>query len=84
MFGKKGKLYYGDTKDMKLASGYNTVLKCYFIFITDRHTKNTCRVHLTEEEYHNFWNGASFVAKQHDDRSYMKKIGSAFNWQNIP
>jgi len=74
MFGKKGKLYNGTPEEMKFATGYNINLKKYFIFITDKKSKITCRINLTEEEYHNFWNGASFVAKQHDDKQ----------WQNIP
>jgi len=74
IFGKKGKLYNGSTEEMKFATGYNINLKQYFIFITDKKTKITCRVNMSEQEYHNFWNGASFVAKQHDDNQ----------WKNIP
>jgi len=78
MFGlsRKGKLYNGTTKEMKFSTGYNVQLKQYFIRITDRKSKVTCRVNLTEEEYHNFWNGANFTANLHDDKSYK--------WHSVP
>ena len=67
---KTGKLYNGDSTQMGIATGYNIQLKQYFIRITDKKTKITCRINMTEDEYHNLWNGANFTAKQHDDRSY--------------
>ena len=71
---KGPKLFMGSIDEMKISTGFNTKRNEYFVFITDKKTKITCRVNLTEEQFHNLWNNASFVAKQHDDKQ----------WKSIP
>lgn len=51
---------------LKIKQGYNKDEERYWILITDNRSKITFRIHFTEEEFHDFWNNASLVAKIHD------------------
>ncbi len=60
----KPKLYVGTKKEMKIAQGYNSKEELFFIYITDRKSKVTCRIHMDEEFYQNFHNMGRFTYKQ--------------------
>ena len=66
MFGifKAPKKFEGTKKEMKIAQGYNQITKDFFIYITDKKSKVTCRINMSEEDYQNFHGMGNFTYKQ--------------------
>lgn len=66
MFGffRGPKKFQGTNKEMKITQGYNNIDKLFFIYITDKKSKITCRINMTEEQYQNFHNMGNFTYKQ--------------------
>ncbi len=60
----KSKLYNGTNKEMTIRQGYNQISKLFYILITDRKSKTTCRINMDEEFFHNFHNMGRFTYKQ--------------------
>ena len=49
---------------MKLAQGYNNITNEFFIYITDKKTKITCRINMDEEHFQNFHDMGRFTFRQ--------------------
>jgi len=66
MFDKKypAGMYHGDNKRMKVSTGYNEIMKKFYISITDRETKITLRIDMEEEHYNNFFGIGKFTLRQ--------------------
>ena len=66
MFGFfRGPILFSGTKDkMKISQGYNNISKKFFIYITDKKTKVTCRIDMDEEHYQNFHGMGNYTYKQ--------------------
>ena len=65
MFGfNKPKRLEGTKVQMKIAQGYNNITKDFFIFITDKKSKTTCRINMSEEDYQNFHSMGRFTYRQ--------------------
>ncbi len=58
------KKFQGTKKEMKLAQGYNNQDKTFFIYITDKKSKITCRINMDEEHYQNFHGMGNYTYKQ--------------------
>ena len=58
------KKFQGTKKEMKIAQGYNNKDNLFFIYITDRKSKITCRINMDEEFYQNFHNMGNFTFRQ--------------------
>ena len=56
--------FHGTSKEMKISQGYNQENKLFFIYITDRKSKITCRINMDEESYQNFHGMGNFTYKQ--------------------
>lgn len=61
---KTPKKFEGTNKEMKISQGYNQNTKLFFIYITDRKSKITCRINMDEEFYQGFHNMGSFTYRQ--------------------
>ena len=58
------KKFQGTNKEMKITQGYNNKDKLFFIYITDKKSKITCRINMTEEHFQNFHNNGNFTYRQ--------------------
>ena len=56
--------FHGTKKEMKLAQGYNNITNQFFIYITDKKTKITCRINMDEEHFQNFHDMGRFTFRQ--------------------
>ena len=61
---KTPKLFQGTKEDMKISQGYNIEKNMFFIYITDKKSKRTCRINMDEEFYQNFHGMGNFTYKQ--------------------
>jgi len=57
-------LFSGTKDDMKIAQGYNQNKNMFFIYITDKKSKVTCRIDMDEEFYQNFHGMGNYTYKQ--------------------
>ena len=57
-------LFHGTKKEMKITQGYNQNTKLFFIYITDRKNKVTCRIDMDEEFYQAFHGMGNFTYRQ--------------------
>ena len=69
---KTPKLYQGTKEDMKISQGYNIEKDMFFIYITDKKSKITCRINMDEEYYQLFHGMGNFTYKQtkKDEREF--------------
>jgi hypothetical protein len=78
MFGyiKGPKKFEGTKKEMKISQGYNNITKDFFIYITDRKSKVTCRINMDEEFYQQFHNMGNFTFKQtkRDEGEFVEDV----------
>ena len=58
------KLFNGTKKEMKIAQGYNQKDKLFFIYITDKKSRITCRINMDEEHYQLFHGMGNYTYKQ--------------------
>jgi hypothetical protein len=63
--------FQGTGADMKLTTGYNIKDNNYFIYITDRKTKITCRINMDAEYYKNFFAMGRYISKQHKPEDHI-------------
>lgn len=89
--GPKG--YHGNKDEMKIAQGYNNQTKEFFIYITHKKSKTTCRINMTEEQFQNFHNMGRFTYTQtkkdegeftDEEKHHINKVGKIYDWKNIP